>query len=379
MKIASIKSKAYRIPLREPMISSKYHITHRELVRTELFAEDGTRGTGWCTTIGVAGLAVARLVNSYLGTVVADQDARNHERVWEDMWQDLHFAGPGGISTLAIATVDIAIWDLRAQRAGLPLWQMLGGSRDTVPAYASAVNLHLDKDKLLAQAEVQLAAGYDTFKLKIGRKDFEADLDRVRAIRGLIGPSRTLLLDINQNWYAGEAVRRCHALAECAPAWIEEPLLSDDVGGHVHVRRAAGIPVALGEQLCNKFEFWNYVRAEAVDILQPNVWKVGGITEWMKIAHMAQCANLPIAPHNSMELSAHLVAAIPNGTVVENIEGGNLADFGVVTRAPEVKDARIQLDDTPGHGVTFDEAELARFELAPDEVVVRRRATHGGL
>src|SRR5690606_18376493 len=142
------------------------------------------------------------------------------------------------------------------------------------------------------------------------------DLERVRAVRSLIGDGRTLLLDANQRWSAGDAVRLCRALAESNPGWIEEPLLSDDVAGHAHLRRNSQIPVAIGEQLGNRFDFWNYVRAEAADILQPNVWKVGGITEWMKIAHLAQHANLTVAPHNSLELSAHLVGAVPNGWMV---------------------------------------------------------------
>lgn len=380
MRIAQIESRAYRLPLQQPMVSAKYLITHNELVVTTVTADDGTTGTGWCTTVGVGAGAVLSLLDGYLAPLIDGEDPRDTERLWETLWQDAHFLGPGGVTTLAIACIDIALWDLKSKAAGLPLWQMLGGARETVPVYASAVNLHLSKDEVLAQTEAQVTAGYDVFKLKIGRADFEEDLDRMRAVRQLIGPRRTLLLDVNQRWTSGEAVRLCHLLTEaCNPAWIEEPLLSDDVAGHAHLRRAGGIPVAVGEQLCNRFDFWNYVREGAVDFVQPNPWKVGGITEWIKIAHLAQHANLPVAPHNSLELSCHLVGAVSNGWMVENISGGNLIDRSAVSAAPEVRDARISIGRTPGHGVVFDLPAIAEHEVRADLSLERQATVHGGL
>ncbi len=379
MKIASVSCQAYRLPLKEPWISAKYRITHHELVRTIITTDGGQEGVGWCTTIGVGGLSVASLVNAYLAPLLIGEDARNNERLWERLWQDLHFAGPSGISTLAIGALDIGLWDLRAKHAHMPLWQLLGGARRSVPVFASAVNLHLSQAALLEQVERQLAEGYEVFKLKIGRSDFEGDLARVRAVRNLIGPSRTLLLDSNQRWRSGDAVRFCQALQSVGAGWIEEPMLSDDVGGHAHLRRSVGIPVAVGEQLGNRFDFWNYVRQDAADILQPNVWKVGGITEWMKIANLAHAANLLIAPHNALELSAHLVGAIPNGYMVENIEGGNLADFGILQDAPTAIGGRIDLDDEVGHGVVFDEGALAEYEMSGNVPLERQSSVHEGI
>ena len=153
------------------------------------------------------------------------------------------------------------------------------------------------------------------------------------------------------------------ASQEVAPLFLEEPLLSDDVAGHAHVRAHSGVPVALGEQLCNRFEFWNYVRAEAVDYLQPDVWKVGGITEWLKIAALAQCTNLVISPHACMELSMHLAGATQNSAGVENIFGLNLYDFGATAAPIPINDGMITLPDTPGHGVVFDGPALAPNEI----------------
>jgi L-alanine-DL-glutamate epimerase-like enolase superfamily enzyme len=378
MRVVEIVSRAFRIPLSEPWVSAKYEITHHEYVLTEVRTEDGRLGTGWCQTIGVGALSVSALVHSYLGPMVVGQDPRNTERIWQALWEDCHFAGPSGLTTLAIATLDIALWDLKAQDAGWPLYRLLGGMRDEVGVYASAVNLHLSEDALLAQVEEQLAAGYEVFKIKIGRKAFDEDLSRVRAVRKAIG-TRSLMLDVNQRWTAGLAVQRLRHLQEVRPDWIEEPILSDDIGGHAHVRAAGGVPVAVGEQLGNRFEFWNYIRADAVDVVQPNVWKVGGITEWMKIAYLAQHANLPIAPHNSLELSRHLVAGVSNGFMVENIFGGNLSDLGVVEETIEVVRGRLRLSDRSGHGVTFREDVLADYLLAPGQDIERKPSVHNGI
>ncbi|MEO7241686.1 MAG: mandelate racemase/muconate lactonizing enzyme family protein [Variovorax sp.] len=379
MRIAEVVTGTYRIPLAEAWVSAKYRITHHEYVVTEVRTECGETGAGWCQTIGLGGLAIEQLVCAYLAPTLVGEDPANTERIWSRLWDECHFLGPAGITTLALATVDIALWDIKAKVAGMPLYRLLGGVADSVGVYASAVNLHLTQDELLAQVEEQLAQGYTTFKLKIGRGDPVEDLERMRAVRKLIGPSRTLLLDVNQRWTSGEALVRLKSLAEVNPGWIEEPMLSDDVAGHAHLRRTCGVPIAVGEQLGSRYDFWAYIRGEAADILQPNVWKVGGVGEWMKIAHAAQLANLVVAPHNSLELSCHLVGAIRNGFMVENIFGGNLSDLGVVEEPVNVVNGRIALPQQPGHGVIFQRDKLETHRLEPGKPVSRESSVHAGL
>lgn len=379
MRIAEVVTGTYRIPLAEPWVSAKYRITHHEYVVTEIRTECGLTGTGWCQTIGVGGLAIEQLLAAYLATTLVGEDPRNTERIWSRLWDECHFLGPAGVTTLALATVDIALWDIKAKAANAPLYRLLGGMADSVGVYASAVNLHLTQDQLLAQVEAQLALGYETFKIKIGRNDPIDDLDRMRAVRKLIGPSRTLLLDVNQRWTSGEALVQLTALREVNPGWIEEPMLSDDVAGHAHLRRTCGVPIAVGEQLGNRYDFWAYIRDAAADVLQPNVWKVGGVGEWMKIAHAAQLANLVIAPHNSLELSCHLVGAIRNGYLVENIFGGNLSDLGVVEQPITVTRGRIALPQQPGHGVVFHRDRLGAYRLDPGRPVQREPSVHAGV
>jgi L-alanine-DL-glutamate epimerase-like enolase superfamily enzyme len=379
VRISEVTVASYRLPLAEAWVSAKYRITHHEYVITEIRTECGQTGTGWCQTIGVGALAIEHLLNGYLVSTLVGEDPANTERIWSRLWEECHFLGPAGVTTLALATIDIALWDIKAKVAAQPLYRMLGGMSDTVGVYASAVNLHLTQDELLAQVDEQLAQGYETFKLKIGRADPVEDLDRMHAVRKLIGPSRVLLLDANQRWSSGEALTRLRSLAEVSPGWIEEPLLSDDVAGHALLRRTCGIPIAVGEQLGNRYEFWAYIREQAADVLQPNVWKVGGIGEWMKVAHAAHLANLVVAPHDSLELSCHLVGGIRNGFLVENIFGGNLSDLGVVEEPLQVDKGRIVLPQRPGHGVAFRRDVLAAHRLDPTKAVAREPSVHAGL
>lgn len=364
MKIVGTEIHYHRIPLKQTLISSKFTLTHREVVTVTIETDAGVTGHGWFTTPGVGARAAMRLAEEHMAPLLVGEDPRNHELLWARLWNKCHFAGPGGLSTLAISGFDIALWDIKGKVAGEPLHRLLGGSRPKVGVYASSINLHLSKEHLLEQIEGQLASGYTAFKIKVGKPTIEEDFDRCRAVRDLIGPARELMLDANQKWRSAEAVQRCAVLAELNPSFIEEPILSDDVAGHARLRVNSTIPVAVGEQLCNKFEFWNYVRDNAVDVLQPCVWKLGGITEWFKVGAMAQTANLLISPHGALELSLHLAAAIPNSDKIENIFGVSLYELEVTTVETVIRDGFAVPPDMPGHGVVLDGPALEKFREA---------------
>jgi L-alanine-DL-glutamate epimerase-like enolase superfamily enzyme len=269
---------------------------------------------------------------------------------------------------------------MKGQLAREPLWRLLGGARNSIGVYASAINLHLTEEQLVAQIKGNIADGYNAFKLKVGRRDLREDISRCRAVRDVIGSNRQLMLDANQKWGVGEAAQRCQILSEVSPMFVEEPLLSDDVAGHRQLRLTGGIPVAMGEQLCNRYEFWNYVRAEAADFLQPDAWKVGGVTEWMKIATLAETANIELSPHGSIEITAHLAAAVPNALHIENIFGLSLHELGATKAPMPINKGVWQLDDKPGHGIVWDGPNLtAEYEVMPGAAIKREALIHTGL
>lgn len=371
LKIARVTCRAFRLPLKQSFVSSRVTMTHRELVTVEVETTAGDIGIGWCTTAGVGAAAIQALIVGYLAPMLDGLDARQTERVWSRLWMECHAAGPAGITTLAIAAIDIALWDLKAKGVGEPLHRLLGGYRDSVEVYASAINLHLPQDALVEQVSAHRAQGYTAFKLKVGRLGLREDLARCLAVRETIGNDGKLMLDANQKWSVAEAIQRTALLAEAAPLFIEEPILSDDIAGHRRLRDASGMPIAVGEQLCNRFEFWNYVREGGADILQPDVWKVGGITEFLKISALGAAANLPISPHGAAELSVHLAAALPNALHVENIFGLNLFDFGATTMPLEIRNGRATPGIAAGHGVTLAWDSIATHEIPVNQPISR--------
>ncbi|HKV45178.1 MAG TPA: enolase C-terminal domain-like protein, partial [bacterium] len=226
-------------------------------------------------------------------------------------------------------------------------------------------NLHLALPELLAQVEGWQRRGYQAFKMKVGSDDPEADVERVRAVRQQIGSRAWLMIDANQKWTAAEAVRRIRALEPFAPHWVEEPVLADDVPGNAWVRARVHLPVALGENVHSTYQFAEYLRQSAVDIVQPDVARVGGITEWMKIAHLAGSHNLLVSGHLMAEISCHLHCAVSNATALEDVEGGSLTDLGVLRTPLRAERGCITPPSTPGHGVEFDWDGLRRFEVRP--------------
>lgn len=363
--IADVRVALFRVPLREPWVSAAHAITHHEHMLVDIELENGLVGTGWSTTMGTGGIAVAALANSYLAPICVGRDAFDHQALWAQLWRRCHQPGSGGIGALAVAGFDLALWDLRGRLAGLPARKLLGGAADSLPVYASGVNLHLSEAALVEQTRRFLDAGNLLFKIKVGREDPAEDVSRVAAVRAVIG-NRPLMLDANQRYKPGEALRRIDMLKRFDPVWIEEPMLSDDADSHARLAAQTRVPIALGEELSTRYEFWRYVSAGAVAYLQPNVLKVGGISEWLKIAHLGMAANLTIAPHGALEVSSIVAPSIPGCYPVENIDGGAFSDQGILEEPTCVHSGTIALSDRPGLGVSFDRGALAQYEAARD-------------
>jgi L-alanine-DL-glutamate epimerase-like enolase superfamily enzyme len=362
MRITGVEARLYRIPPTVRIQDSIQRISHWEFVVTTVSTDAGVTGTGFAYTLGLGGTAVRDLVGTYLAPLVVGADPVDVERIWSRCWWELHALGSGGMTRFALATVDIALWDILAQKAGVPLYRLLGGFRDRIPAYGSGINAHLDGEPLLDQMRGFLAQGYRAVKMKVGREDAQEDVERVAAVRRAIGPSVQLMLDANQKWTAAEAIRRVCLLKPYDPFWIEEPLLADDRAGHAHVRQATGVSMAVGETLYTRYEFADYIRSGAVDVVQADITRVGGFTEWLKIAKLAESFNLSVAPHFMMELSVHALCAVPNGLILEDLQGGSLTDLGVLAEPIQVVQGHIAAPARPGHGIVFDRAALARHE-----------------
>lgn len=323
----------------------------QETVFVKVTTDDGNTGIGYSYTIGTGGSSVLAMVRDHLLPRLIGADAALVEQVWHDLFASTRATTVGAITSLALAAVDTALWDLRCKRAGEPLWRLAGGFRQQVPLYDTEGGwLHLSTDELVRGAIASRSAGWTGAKLKVGKGRVGEDVERLRAVRAAVGPDFDLMVDANQSMTHAEARRRAAAFEPFDLSWFEEPMPADDVAGHVALARSTTIPIAVGESMYSVAQFRDYLARGAASIVQADVARVGGITPWLKIAHLAEAFNVHICPHFLMELHVSLVAAVPNGRYVEHIP-----QLRAITRSQLlVEDGRAVAPDTPGLGIDWD-------------------------
>ncbi|MCG8354116.1 MAG: mandelate racemase/muconate lactonizing enzyme family protein [Kiloniellales bacterium] len=361
MTITSIEADHLRIELPAPLEDSTHgRMTHFELITVRLRDEQGTEGLGYSYTVGAGGGAVHSLIERDLAEVIRGQDESRIESLWERMWWHLHFVGRGGPASFAIAAIDVALWDLKARQQNVPLWRLLGGHDPQVAAYAGGIDLHMPIDELLAQTEANLAQGIRAIKMKVGRDRLSEDVERVAAMREMLGPDVPLMVDANMRWRIDQALEASRRLAAYQLFWLEEPIAPDDIAGHVRIEREAPLPIAAGENLHSLTEFRQLIAAGGVSFPEPDVATCGGITVWMKVAHLAEAHDLPVTSHGVHDLHVHLLAAVPNKSFLE-IHGFGLERF--IEQPMTFADGKARAPDRPGHGIAFDWGALAPFHV----------------
>ena len=353
MTIATIQADRFSIPLPETLSDSTHgEMSHFELVTVRIRDEDGAEGLGYTYTVGTAANAIVSLVRDDLAPLLLGADASRIEDLWQRMWWHLHYAGRGGPTTFAISAIDIALWDLKAKRAGQPLWRLLGGHDANVMAYAGGIDLFFPLEKLLAQTQDNLDKGFRAIKMKVGRDNLGEDLERVAAMRDFLGPDFALMVDANMRWRVDQAIRAARALSEYRLVWLEEPTIPDDPIGHGRIAREGGLPIAAGENLHSLYEFRNLIAAAGVDFPEPDVSNCGGISVWMKVAHLAEANNLPVTSHGVHVLMLQLLAAVPNKSYLE-VHGFGLERF-IANPVTLNNTGHAIAPERPGHGVEFD-------------------------
>ncbi len=204
-----------------------------------------------------------------------------------------------------------------ARRLNMPLWRMLGGFDSAVPCYAGGIDLEFTLDALLKQTDGNLEKGFRAIKMKVGRARLSEDADRVKAMRAHLGADFPLMVDANMRWTVDESIRAARAFRGSNLTWLEEPTIPDDVAGHTRIVREGGVPIATGENLHTLHEFTQMIAAGGVTFPEPDVTNCGGITVFMKVAHLAEAYNLPVTSHGAHDLTVHLLAALPNRSYLE--------------------------------------------------------------
>ncbi|MEZ0492020.1 mandelate racemase/muconate lactonizing enzyme family protein [Kineococcus sp. TBRC 1896] len=323
--VTDLRVEHLTVPLRRPWGPD---VTVVHVLATHVETSDGATGAGFTWTPTIGAHAVEALLAHDVRAFALGRPATTGW--WEQAWEHLHEAGGGGVTTIALAGLDLALWDLAARRADASLTDLLGRRHQHQPTYGSGVNLHYTDAELADQVRRWVDVGHAGVKVKVGRPDLADDLRRVAIVRDLIGPDRALMVDANQRWDLPRATTAVQALAEFGPAWVEEPLRADDTSGLVELRRRTGARLAMGENVHTWYRFRDLIEAGAADVLQPNVVRVGGITPFLRIAALVRDAGLELAPHLLPELSGQLALALPGRTWVEDVEDAGFADLGVL-------------------------------------------------
>lgn len=327
---------------------------------------DGSEGIGYSYTIGTGGSSVMALLADHLAPRLIGRDPAHIEAIWRDLMFHTHATTVGAISSLALAAVDTALWDWRCRRDGQALWLAAGGAKQAIPVYTTEGGwLHLPVEALVEQTLAAQAAGFRGAKIKVGKPHLSEDLVRLRAVRDAVGDGFEIMVDANQCFSLSEALRRAPRYADLGIAWFEEPLPADDLQGHVRLAAASPVPIAVGESLYSISQFAAYVAQSAASVIQVDVARVGGITPWLKVAHMAEAFNLAVCPHFLMELHVSLCAATPASAWVEYIP-----------QLDTVVDSRLRIEhglayapDAPGLGVQWRWSQVEQQAVWQAQVV----------
>jgi L-alanine-DL-glutamate epimerase-like enolase superfamily enzyme len=322
---------------------------------------DGAQGVGYTYTIGTGGSSVIALLRDHLAPRLIGRDAAEIEAIWKDLFFATHATAVGAITSLALAAIDTALWDLRCRRAGEPLWKLAGGAHRQVPVYTTEGGwLHHPAEQLVDEALAAKASGFRGAKFKVGKPSIAEDVSRLAAVRAAVGDAFEIMADANQAFTVAEARRRAHAYSGLNLGWLEEPLPAEDLGGHAELASVATMPIAVGESIYHPSHFREYLERRACSIVQVDCARIGGITPWLKVAHLAEAFNVSVCPHFLMELHVSLTAAVPNGAWVEYIPQLD----AITTSRMAMAEGYAIAPDAPGLGIDWDFRAIERLAVA---------------
>jgi L-alanine-DL-glutamate epimerase-like enolase superfamily enzyme len=366
MHISSAESFILEVPIGGVIADSMQAVSKLEFVGLNVRTDTGIVGTGYTITVGFGGSVIRNVLDTLYIPELPGKDPANVKDIWRQLYYGkAHWIGRAGATTMAQSAVDIALWDIVAKAAELPLWQLLGGARPAdVPIYNTHAGwLNYSVEQLVDEAGKLVDQGYPALKVKVGLADTHEDLRRLEAVRRSLPDGILLMADANQTWDLMQARKAARLFAGLGLSWLEEPLHPDDIKAHRLLAAGSDVPIALGEHVYGTHAFRDYIENGAVDVVQVDVCRVGGITPWLEVAALAQAANLRICPHagDLMQVHQHLVKAIPHSWMLEVIPIWEQGPFRHQVRLAEGK-ARSPLE--PGASSEFTAEAFERFRVA---------------
>ena len=360
MKIKNFETKVVAVPRDEGPLTGGMG-NKAEFVTIKINTEDGLTGIGYAGFVSSLMIkALKESVDALLQSIVG-MDPRNVELINKHL-RDLAGGGaPAGLVTRSVSAIDVALWDLKGKQSGEPVHRLLGGYRDTVPTYASGyLWRNYDLDKLESTSADLVSQGFKAMKFRMGAENSaDKELARARVIRETVGDAVTLMVDINQGWDINTSISIGKELANYNLYWLEDPINHQDFEGMAKIADSLDTPIAAGEYHYGIEPFRTQLERRSIDIVMVDLLRVGGITQWMKVAHMAEAFNLPVVSHLATEVLVHCVAACPNGLTVEHMPW----TFELFTTEPTVVDGELVLPSSPGLGIEFDEDKISHYQV----------------
>jgi L-alanine-DL-glutamate epimerase-like enolase superfamily enzyme len=361
MKITHVTTRVLRTPADNPLVVGLPAPTDtREFVTLELGTDQGAVGLG-LTFFGGALTPALKVAVDELARLTVGEDPTQVEAITAKLRRAAGSSGPGGIFTLALSAVDIACWDLKGKAMNQSVCALLGGLRDRVATYASGALMRPHPTDYLAKAGPRLRdMGFRQMKMQCGSEPtVAASVERVRVMRESIGPDIDLMCDINQLWSVHHAIDVGQRIEPYHLYWLEDPTAHDDFAGLARIADALSTPIAAGEYHYGIVPFRHLLEHRSIDIVMIDLLRAGGITQWMKIAGMAEAFNLPVVSHLVPEIHVHLVAAIPNGLTVEYMPW----TLNLYEQTPPIEGGQLVVPKKPGLGLAFDQAAMKRYQV----------------
>lgn len=361
MKIERLETRALSLPLDRPIESALGSIHGCGVVLVYAYTDNGIVGENLVFTLNDRRTGVLRQMVDELADLVVGRDAGHIAGFWARAWKDINFFGHKGVPVMGISAIDGALWDIAGKAANMPLYRLLGGARDRMPAYHSG-GLWLDRDidALAREAQDMVAQGFKAVKMRLGMPDPRQDAERVGAVRQAIGPGIRLMADANQGLNEAQAIRLGRMLEEYDLTWFEEPLPAWDLEGVARVAAALDTPIASGETEYTRYGFRDMLTRRSADILMPDLQRVGGVSEYMRVGHMAESHDVPVSSHLFPETSIQVLGALANAIYLEYMPW-----FSSLYRERlEFVDGEAVVPERPGWGFTLDPRRIAELENA---------------